>query len=54
MGELPEMAYQWRVPFVLDDAKFHARFGFGATPVDAQVAATVAWARDRFAVSPAA
>ena len=47
MRELPELAYQWEAPFVLDDARFRARFGFGATPVDEQVAATVAWARAR-------
>ena len=54
MGELPEMAYQWQAPFVLDDAKFRARFGFGATPVADQVAATVAWARSRFGHARAA
>lgn len=54
MGELPEMAYQWQAPFVLDDAKFRARFGFGATPVAEQVAATVAWARSRFLAARAA
>lgn len=54
MGELPEMAYQWQAPFVLDDAKFRARFGFGATPVAEQVAATVAWARERFVRARAA
>jgi len=48
-GELPEMMYQWRTPFRLDDSQFRARFG--AVPSDARtvVAATVAWARSRFA-----
>jgi nucleoside-diphosphate-sugar epimerase len=48
MRELPEMAYQWQVPFVLDDSKFRARFGFGATPIAEQVAEVVAWARARY------
>jgi nucleoside-diphosphate-sugar epimerase len=48
MRELPELAYQWQAPFVLDDSKFRARFGFGATPIAAQVAATAAWARSRY------
>jgi nucleoside-diphosphate-sugar epimerase len=54
LRELPEMAYQWQRPFVLDDSRFRARFGFGATPIDEQVAATVAWARARFAIDRAA
>ncbi len=54
MGELPEMAYQWQMPFVIDDAKFRARFGFGATPVDDQVATTVAWARARYLTAASA
>jgi nucleoside-diphosphate-sugar epimerase len=54
MRELPEMAYQWRQPFVLDDTKFRARFGLVPTPIDDQVAATVAWARERFAIERAA
>jgi nucleoside-diphosphate-sugar epimerase len=54
MRELPEMAYQWQAPFVLDDGRFRARFGFGATPVDEQVAATAAWARARYAARLAA
>jgi nucleoside-diphosphate-sugar epimerase len=54
MRELPEMAYQWQRPFVLDDTKFRTRFGFGATPIDEQVAATLAWARESFAAKRAA
>jgi nucleoside-diphosphate-sugar epimerase len=49
MGELREMAYQWQVPFVLDDHKFRARFAMEPTPIDVQVAETVAWARQKFA-----
>ncbi|HEU0029208.1 MAG TPA: NAD-dependent epimerase/dehydratase family protein [Kofleriaceae bacterium] len=48
LRELPEMAYQWQQPFVIDDAKFRARFGMTPTPIDAQVAATIAWARQRW------
>ena len=49
MGELPEMAYQWQVPFVLDDSKFRARFAMTPTPIDEQIAATVSWARAQYA-----
>jgi nucleoside-diphosphate-sugar epimerase len=45
MREMPEMAYQWEVPFVIDDGKFRARFGTAPTPLAEQIAATVAWAR---------
>jgi len=30
--EVAEMTYQWRQPFVVEDAKFRAAFGFGPTP----------------------
>jgi nucleoside-diphosphate-sugar epimerase len=43
--ELPEMLYQWNAPFILDDAQFRAAYGATHTPIDAAVAATVAWAR---------
>ena len=42
--EVAEMTYQWRQPYVLDDAKFRATFGFGATPWDEAIAESVAWA----------
>lgn len=45
LRELPEMLYQWRAPFVLDDTAFRARFDATPTPTDAAVAATIAWAR---------
>lgn len=48
MRELPEMAYQWEVPFVIDDHKFRSRFSVAPTPVDEQIAATAAWACSRF------
>jgi len=48
MRELPELSYQWQMPFVIDDHKFRARFGVEPTPIDVQIAATAAWARARF------
>jgi nucleoside-diphosphate-sugar epimerase len=45
MREVREMAYQWDVPFELDDTRFRAAFGQGPTPIDEAVAATAAWAR---------
>jgi nucleoside-diphosphate-sugar epimerase len=48
-GELPEMLYQWRGPFVLDDSQFRSRFGAVPTPLGSAVADTVAWARRRYA-----
>jgi nucleoside-diphosphate-sugar epimerase len=44
MRELAEMTYQWKQPYVVDDAKFRAAFGFGATSWDGAVAQTLAWA----------
>jgi nucleoside-diphosphate-sugar epimerase len=43
--ELAEMAYQWEQPFVLDDSRFRARFGFGPTAWDDAVRATVDWGK---------
>jgi len=43
MRELAEMTYQWEVPFELDDTRFRTTFGYGATPVETQVADTAAW-----------
>lgn len=53
-GELPEMMYQWRSPFRLDDAAFRARFAATPTPVTEVVDASVGWARSVFAVARAA
>jgi nucleoside-diphosphate-sugar epimerase len=53
-GELPEMIYQWRAPFILDDAQFRARFGATPTPLARAVEATVAWARAQYGVRAAA
>jgi nucleoside-diphosphate-sugar epimerase len=43
--EVREMAYQWEEPFVVDDARFRARFGDLATPLDEAARQTVAYAR---------
>lgn len=43
--ELNEMAYQWEERFVVDDARFRARFGDSATPLDEAARATVDFAR---------
>lgn len=43
--EMNEMAYQWAEPFVVDDARFRARFGAAPTGRDAAARATLAWAR---------
>lgn len=48
MREVVEMTYQWEMPFAVDDSAFRQAFGYGATPVAEQVAATAAWARGRF------
>jgi nucleoside-diphosphate-sugar epimerase len=45
--ELNEMAYQWEEPFVVDDARFRARFGDLATPLDVAARETLADARKR-------
>lgn len=53
-GELPEMIYQWRAPFILDDSQFRRRFSASPTPLSRAVADTVAWARKRYATGAAA
>ncbi len=45
---VPEMIYQWKGPFILDDSAFRARFGAAPTPVDTVVRDTVAWAREAY------
>jgi nucleoside-diphosphate-sugar epimerase len=45
MRELAEMTYQWKQPYVVDDAKFRATFGLVATPWDESIGETAAWAR---------
>jgi nucleoside-diphosphate-sugar epimerase len=46
--EIVEMTYQWEAPFVVDDAKWRATFGGGATDWDSAANATVAWARTHY------
>jgi len=49
LRELAEMSYQWDEPFVVDDRRFRARFGFGATPLEDGARETMAWARRAYA-----
>jgi nucleoside-diphosphate-sugar epimerase len=46
--EVVEMTYQWESPFLLDDSRFRAAFGYGATDVDRAVESMAVWARGRF------
>ena len=46
-AELPEMIYQWRTPYILDDSQFRARFGATPTPLASALEATLTWARTR-------
>jgi nucleoside-diphosphate-sugar epimerase len=43
--EMNEMAYQWEEPFVVEDARFRARFGASPTDPEEAARATLAWAR---------
>ena len=42
--ELDEMSYQWDEPFVVDDARFRARFDLQPVPPDQAARETVDWA----------
>jgi len=46
LGAAAEMTYQWKLPYLLDDARFRAAFGVEATPAAQAVAATADWMRD--------
>ncbi len=48
LREVAEMTYQWDDRFEVDDGRFRATFGRGATPWPEAIAATVAWARERY------
>lgn len=48
LREFPEMRYQWEAPYLVDDAKFRAKFQFGPTPLPEAAAATVRWAQEKF------
>ncbi|MFV8752455.1 NAD-dependent epimerase/dehydratase family protein [Nannocystaceae bacterium ST9] len=41
MRAIKKMLYQWEQPFVLDDRRFQATFGFGATPIDEAIRTTL-------------
>ncbi|WP_437683502.1 NAD-dependent epimerase/dehydratase family protein [Sorangium sp. So ce131] len=53
LREAAEMAYQWDMPYVIDDARFRATFGWSATPVERQVAEVAAWARRKYNIAAA-
>jgi nucleoside-diphosphate-sugar epimerase len=48
MRELREMSYQFAEPFLVDDARFRARFAVAPTPLDAGARAMVEWARAHY------
>jgi nucleoside-diphosphate-sugar epimerase len=48
LREIKEMAYQWEEPFIIDDAKFRARYGDLSTPEEAAAKATVEWAMVKY------
>jgi nucleoside-diphosphate-sugar epimerase len=50
LREVQEMVYQWEVPFMVDDSKFRAAFGYGATPTHTAVQATAGWAREHYGI----
>jgi nucleoside-diphosphate-sugar epimerase len=43
LRELSEMAYQWEEPFLVDDARFRARYGDLSTPLPEAARLTAAW-----------
>ena len=47
-AELPEMIYQWRTPYILDDSQFRARFNAAPTPLATAANATLTWARAHY------
>lgn len=50
LGELREMAYQWEEPFLVNDARFRARFPeLRPTALDDGAAAMVEWAKAHYA-----
>lgn len=50
--ELDEMRYEFTQPFIVDSTKAETRLGIRPTPIDAAIAATVAWFRSRQATNP--
>ena len=51
LRELPEMAYEFEQPFIMDGSKFTRAFGGTPTPLLAAIEATVSWFRARFPAS---
>lgn len=49
--EVSEMTYQWKQPYVVDDAKFRARFAQAPTAWDDAIADTVAWAESNYGLA---
>lgn len=52
--ELPELTYQWEVPWIVDDARWRATFGTRATPLDEGARWTAAWVERHYAAELAA
>jgi nucleoside-diphosphate-sugar epimerase len=53
--EMIEMRYEFEAPFVVDDRKFAEKFGDISTPLEAALARTLQWTRDKNSVGrPAA
>ena len=47
LRELPEMAYEFDQPFILDTSKYQTAFGAAGTPLAEAIAATITWYRTR-------
>ena len=47
LRELPEMAYEFDQPFILDTSKYQTAFGAAGTPLADAIAATLVWYRTR-------
>lgn len=45
MREMADVLHQWTAPYVLDTTAAEAELGFGPTPIDEAVAATVEWGK---------
>jgi nucleoside-diphosphate-sugar epimerase len=48
LRELDEMAYQWEEPFLVDDARFRARYGDRSTPLEEAARVTAEWGAATF------
>jgi nucleoside-diphosphate-sugar epimerase len=48
VSELNEMAYQWEVPFIVDDSLFRAQFDVRPVAEDEAARMTVDWARQAY------